>query len=1135
MNGRLITIKELSNSYNVSSSTIRRLINSNKVKGQKVGGQWRFDPQEVKEAFDKGLLAGASSTSQVQTNYLKSLGKLEWTERIVGVWRESLNSCIESFQPDHIIVTDRRGAKVWTLVMQDRYIWGVNLWHTTGIRLMSFQEFQKTFANRRVLLFDEMTQFGREMSELRERFEKVNAEVENFVCVRRRSFMEDGSSIEYRVKVCEDLDDFEFSKRATDISELMMFIIPPLDVDHIVVKGKLSGEFNDALDLLQTLPNWGLTSVVRQPDKINKFFSITLDRPQFFNTENIPWLNAFQISWGGPCKIRFYINPEDKECYCSFIVFPEIKGPASSWTMVKEENAKLDKRLMLSEDKKFDKEIYGRTYFQICVDLAIKLLNDFIVSGAANAIGIRFEEIPFCVDHNQLRATFGPKMGNRIFSKITEILSSPRLQTELFERENPMPPSLFLRQAVTPTIHGYDTFDCRTDLLKAVPRRIVLSETNEIGTKPVSYYQLIQKLNAYSESTLGKILDYELDWGTIKPVIQVEPLPNEIKVWRGFFRGEYGPWFEWDQDVHTQEDRIVQRTLAIAPFVVHKFLKRTGEKSMTATNLAKVFSNLCQDWAPSNGKLYLGWRANKYGAVPIVPKVNDYGGYESFETFLIKTNCLKRVDEKHGTRIWRRYKVQDNPHPDWGVIYDKTIDGTTKYYLSGLIRLYAEIQKSCTTSRPAIPGSSQLYNYGDPLVVLASVRNERTAYRCGWFEVADWKQKGALLFPVLENLALQKTGLQNTFLHASLEDFASPARLLFDKIEMYKTLPDLRKQIIKLMDEQDLEAANAVLATVDEEPLIRTESPYPIKFLEWACGVMRPFSSFVRQIMTMFNLDKELSRKRKMSETGEKKDATFYLNRLLQNCEELRVMRSQLQNCINDSREGILTSEIANTLHRAFKMIVKAFELKILDPRKVYEIRNEHRNRIDGLQVRLREIRKPEPYVIAILDIYNFKYLLSINELFGVTYEAAMEGLEKWIDDVSERLVEMRTSLIYGGLTNDNLIFASSNPDDMLDAIMELEKIVSEKLFKIDSRFDQKGIFRTGCAWHDRTMGQEYSGVRPGLLAHTIGDRHGRSPGSIALTQEVFEHLGSDLKKGFRKEEVNNKVIFIRNYYENQT
>jgi len=461
--------------FNVSSSTVRRWVLNGKLVGQKAGVQWRFDPTVVRDAFQQGMLSGASRflTNPQSFSYHHQLPG--WARSVLMRWRGFLEDQLKQLQPDHVIVNDRRGAKIWTLLMPNSYVWGKNLWHSTAVTLMTLTELRQTFGHQRVLLFDEMMQHGREIHELRQHLEgkDVNAFVTTFVCIRRKSHAESGQLLEYKALCCEDLDDPQFAERAALISRLAYLFEPPLDVDHIVIKGTFIPNLKIE-DLLEKAAKWSMPFVVWFPDKEHEFMAITLDRPQFFDTKGSDLPNDFCFGWDGPGKVRVYGNPRNDVCYCSFIIYPDMEAPVSEWAKSAVRIQQSKRGDIATSDSsspflKIDEAVLRCTYSSVCINLAIKLFNDFVTSGAAEEIGIRFDNPYDAIDVGQLRATFGPTISSEIIKRVRGILAQATHGKNLFPQTVQSPLPLVIRRNATSQENIRDIFKCRGELLRAIP------------------------------------------------------------------------------------------------------------------------------------------------------------------------------------------------------------------------------------------------------------------------------------------------------------------------------------------------------------------------------------------------------------------------------------------------------------------------------------------------------------------------------------------------------------------------------------------------------------------------------------------------------------------------------------------
>lgn len=1144
MEERLWSVDEVALWSNVSLSTVRRWIRTGKLVGQKVGVQWRFDPAAVREAFQRGTLSGASrplSGIGAVTQYREPP---QWAKPVLERWRHFLEDQLKEVRPDHVVVNDRRGAKIWKLVIPEWYIWGKNLWHSTAAKLMPQTELRQTFGHRRVLLFDEMMQHGREIHELRQLLEAkdVSALVTSLVCVRRRSHAESGELLEYKALYCEDLDDSQFAERAALISRLAYLFEPPLDVDHLVVKGTFLPGLKTE-DLLERAAKWGIPFVVWFADKEHESIAITLDRPQFFDTKISDLPSGFSFGWEGPGKVRIYGNPENGPCYCSFIVYPDMEAPMLEWEKVSVDIRRPKRGTVTANGSsllypKADEAAFRRAYATVCINLAVKLFTDFVTSGAAEETGIHFDNSHDAIDVGQLQATFGLTRGSEVAKRVREILALTTRGRSLFPQvvQNPLP--LLIRRDPVSQKSSCDIFNCRAELLRAIPQRYSLGGEH---LRPISWSELLRRLPQFPESTIGRVFDDDLDTGAAKPVIWVDYLSRDgakiAKVWRGFCRGEFGPWFEWDRHVLGHQDIVIQRTIGLGPTVVENFLKRIGEPRMLATYFDKTFANLEHDLCEgAHDSFYLGWRPYKYGPVPVVPVVSPSGEFMEFQRFLVGMRCLSETRERHGSQVWRKYEPADDKEVPWRNIYRLRTSAVTRAHVAGLVRLYAAIQKQCTTMRPSVPGKRGTSVFQDPLVVLAAARNTEVAYKCAWFEVHDWRAKGQLLFPLLDGIAVVRQRPPEPFLKQHLEDFAEPARLLFDKIEMYRNIAHLRQQIVNLLSRGDFEAGEVLLESIDPSPKFESHSEWPMQNLEWACRTMRAFSSMTRQVLTACELDvDERTDLEKVDDRGVPKDASYYLNELLTNCPELRTLEDNLRTCITNSGTGYLTEDISGCLSRTFRLILNVFDIqqRIPDPRPQRERNNERsRARADLLTI-FREIALPQPYAIAVADIRNLRNLPRVADVFGVTFEQAMDNLLKWVEKAARNVAKRHAEVHFAGLSGDSVILAGSNVDDVFLAVVDLIRQTTRRLIEIDyNQFAPFGLLRAGIAWREDGMGEEFQAVRPGIIAHDLANQPEQELGAVNITKAVFDRLSPEHQSTFTEttQDSGQGKVFVRHW-----
>lgn len=1123
------TVDEVATIFNVSTSTVRRWLKNGQIQGRKIGGQWRFDLSTLKQAF--------LETNQILAEAEKNIVKKDhkpiplWAKKTLDTWREFLIFHLNRFKPDHVIVNDRRGAKIWELLVDDdnyNFSWGKNLWHSNVLKLLSSNEIKSLFSGKKVFLFDEMMQHGTEMNKNREYLEKVGVILFSLVCIRRREFRENGKAVDYKSIACEDLNDDEFRQSAKFISKLMDIFDPPLDVDHIVIKGVIAKDFTPD-SFVQNLSQWGKAFVVRFPDSTYSNYVITLDRPQFFDTTNHIDPNL-SISWDAPCKIRFYINLEKKSCYCSFITFPTIQATRKIWEEHYLNLVKGDESIkFFIHDKTSFNTIYNLVYEFLSLNFAIKLFDNFLFSGVANDLGIKFNSKDSEIDGAFLKGLFGKFVGNWIEIRLKTLLEDSSNQVHLFSFENIIPPKTDLHKVEIYTDDSFNTFKCNIALLREIPHKYETGSKNKYRTGNfVSYKEVLGKLPLYTETTIGRIFDFALDWGTIRPGFIEEDINDltgeSVKITRGFCRGEFGVWFEQDSDILTNKDATIQKTFSLGPVALEQFLNTTGKESISATHFHKIFTNLLHDWSPkgmsrddsSFGSLYLGWMPYKFGPLAIIPEITSYGSYQEYRTILKNLGYITEVSEKNNSKPPFRYYPNKN-WISWKEIYRKTTNGFTRSHVSSLMRIYGRLQKEYSSIKKDLSGKLNSPIFSDPLIALATSRNEKTTYICGRFEITDWVKSGNILFPYLSGLSLigeQQIKIKY-ILNQYLHNFSLPAKILSDKIFMYQNISVLRNKIIDLQIKEHYDIAEILLETIDSEPKISSDSSFPIKNLMWASILMQLFTSYVRQILTTCQIEIEKSPEISLN----KHDASYYFNDLITKYQELKVVENNFKFCIDESlKETHLTEDISKNLSTIFNTVrvLLEDENSFPNPLPEYEKRRERLERTDGFITRLIEISNSEPYYICVADIRNIINLCNIKDIFGLSYEQAILALLGFIRKSVEITVNNYSNIHFKGITNDNIIIVGNQPDDLIKFCIELIRNTTKQLGQIDKTFVVLGLLRMGISLKDSSRGVEFNAIKPGVTALKIGDKKGRSSGEICITEAVYDKLNETNKTIFK-------------------
>ena len=743
-------------------------------------------------------------------------------------------------------------------------------------------------------------------------------------------------------------------------------------------------------------------------------------------------------------------------------------------------------------------------------------------------MGVYFIKQPRYIEAQQLIALFGKTIGKALEKEIQNVLNTANAQTDLFPSVAQNPPRMLIKEKIGANGDYYDPLKCRKELLSKIPLKYSFKGVEKVKSRPISYGELFRELPKYSDATIGKVLDYGLDWGTIKPDCHTDLFTkNNIeyaKVWRGFFRGEYNAWFEEKSEVITNKDAIIQKTFALGPAAIEQFLNLHTKDDLTATQFNKIFTNIQHDWGVGTindqrldrfGKLYLDWIPYKFGPIPIIPEKTSYGAYKEYKQVLVELGYIEEIAERHGNQIWKKYKPARNNEIPWRDLYLKRTDAFTRAHISSLMRLYAVIQNECKCLRRKDPRSTNYSVFRDSLVVLSAARNKKITFMCGCFEVEDWIKIGNVLFIHLNSISIGQSSSINLILKSLLKQFASPPKLLFDKIEMYRNIGDLRSQIENLLRRGNYEIAEVLLETVDIEPEIENHSEYPIEKLELAYKTMRAFSSFVRQLLTKLGLDSDERNDTSSDQTS--RDEVFYLNELLACCDEIKVFNKELQKCIENSQKGVLTTDIANILSKVFELILNIFNEKYNIPSQLpeQELKRMNYEKIDGFLIRLREIDLEGSYIICVCDIQNIVALPTMAEILNINQEITVDGLIDLINASTRKVVNRYKKVQFSDICNDYLILVSLDANDLFRCMLDLIEEYTKVLKTIDDRMVHLCLLRIGMALTDTSKGKDFNEVNSGITAYNIGCETSRTPGEMAITAAVFELLSEENKSKF--------------------
>jgi excisionase family DNA binding protein len=1110
----LITLKQAATFLSVSESTIRRLVRSGDLPALKVRNQYRFEQRDLDDVARTSLpreaqLGGGHLRPQIP----------DWAENQVAIWAAGLGDLLSDTKGVHAIVVDRRGSKAFSLLEPPGFRWGVNLWHSSGIDVLTDDQLKGMFGGREVVIFDEMVQRGSDIRHLKDRLTGLGISCRSLCLIRRRAFFETGQLGDPDIEALDDLDDPDFFEAAAFLSRLFDYCEPPLDPEHILVSG-YSESTNLVDEAIDSLRPFGEPGVVwddnRRTD--SSIFAFTLDRPSFFDTDAVQVPEGISVRWDGSCKIRVYVSYESRRLTCAFISYPTLSGDIDAWNrLVRNTSARYsshepDIKLEVG-DPQSEREI-ERAYLDVCTDFAVELLRQATQAGLLSVLGLKKIDQ---VANDHVTAFFGKRRGKELANQIRSATAHRGQITLPISPENRIPtfvdPDRSLVEVPDPT-------RARQALLNILPHG---TTTRERRTTALTYSELMRRTRPHDELTVSLALDGLIDGVGAKPVEVIVWEDDFVTTARGYTGTEFGEQASAVSAVHTYDAQAVRRTIAIAVAALEQWLgllKKDGETEIT---VAKLLVNIQHDWGSGVRPLAIEPYANKHGLMPGLrtdePYIEARSRYLLNE--LVRLRYLVEVEPGGGKyRLRQGVEVQI-------LLEGVGLTGGEKAHLGNLVSTYAKIQETCKVVRRQV-GNEQRGQFRDPLVVLSSVRNAKIAFKSCLFEVGDWIQLGRNLFRFLDS-ALDSPAIGPSVkkeLRREAIEFAQAAAFLDTKLAMYEAVPKLREDISKLAN-SGLYTAEVLLDSIDpetirEEAYSRTDTP--IGLLEWAVTVMRPLSSMIRQTLSSFSLvadERTASQRTTTTAEGEvvQRDVKHYADQLAESLVGL-LPSARIAHVSNELRTASgdrhREREAISSLDGLFEEVVRIIRGRIKDEPEVALERLRADRRHGDLIKAARQFEahpdlsvKDEAAFIAVGDFYNFVNLaVQFAAWMDVTEAVVAERLQTWLAESVEEVQAGCTKTIVSHLAADNCVLACVDSTQLLMAIVSLNEKLALRIATWDTDVaDRLSWMRFGLTKVGEQMFQAVIG------AYRLADQSRLPRGSIILTPEMATTLPSEFSE----------------------
>lgn len=1112
----LLSVKGAAEFLDVSDSTVRRLVKAGDLQPLRVGVQLRFEQEELER------YAAARGDRSRRTDLPSDAMEIPtWAKARVAGWKETLEELLPDPKLTQVVVIDRRGAKAFSMLRPKGFEWGVNLWHSTALRLQSDADLRERFEGNEVVVFEEMVQRGRDVEGVRRRLEAIGLEARSVALIRRRAKFLAGRVADPHLFPIEDLEEQDYLEAAAFISRLFDYCEPPLDPGHVLISAKLVDEVG-AEEVRSHLEESGLVGVVwnRQSIEDSLVAAVTIDRPQFFDTAALELPDGFTARWDGPCKIRSYISADGLAMTLSFIAFPTLEGDRQAWEALVdrtwERYGARGERPGRGADGPNDEELES-AYVDVCTDLSVELLRQAVAARVLDSLGLRDVKGPRV---GELAAFFGAARGGEMRKQINEALEPEKTPRLNLPPKRPVP--LFV-DPDRPMSLATDPEHAQDCIVKVLPSR---HRPSEPGGEPpnevegLGYLELVKELQPLEEGAISTGLDGLLDGVRAKPVNVVSPTERGWAVKRAFIGSEMGEDGPYDA-------REMRRTQAVSLSGLEQWLKRLDRADETEIHVAKLFVNLVHDWGEQVKPLAIEPYAYKHGFMPGVDSKVPWRTEDRkyFLPELAEAGLLRRRRQDGSVR----YSISEEVDV-MKFSQAAGLSGHERSQLKALVRAYALIQERCKVSRRRSPGDpSAVGELSDPLVVLSSARNEQIAYDCALFEVEDWVRTGRRLFEAL-NARAGVDGSSPEYraaIAARAVPFAQAARFLFEKLAMYEAVPKLREQLVELFEVEGVDAGDILLETIDNEARFAESyeaSDHPLGLLRRALPILRNFSSMVRQVLTEFGLEEDTrpatSREATLPDgTKVAKDIEFYAGRVI-DAVGSRELAAPVRRAVDAARaadgDAGREAKALECLGEAFESIVEALRSQIPGQE---ELEAERRRRDARHADLIRVARQLEAHselsgvdtVVAVGDFFNFMEIVA--EVAELTESSAAEvaaGLQKKMEKTVEEATD--GSDIVGYVSSDTCVLAAESADELFQAAQDVNEAFQLEMSR-DEKLSRIAYMRFGIGVVDGDF------LRSVVMAHELGDGSGFKRGTIALTEAAHGRLSEENAKCCAPEE----------------
>lgn len=851
----LKTLAEIADILRCSRVTVYRALKQGRLNSIRMGRQHRFRLSEVRRFLEK---SESRKSAKVPSAAPPAASGSDWNSKYHDRWFKFVRDNLASFDPDAIILNDRRGAELCAFTHSIPENRSGRVLFSRALDYMTDQERTRLVRGKKVLIIDEIVQHGRDLSRERALLDDLGAsDVMMLVCARRKSALEDGLLLSPEVKACFDLSDSEFRSFTVALTNALRSRPEPLDVDHVFFTLKEATPFGDITALLYKMAAFGPLHFPPTRLEAGSLLQFTIDYPSFFMNTRLEFdgTEALRLDI---CKLRGFRIGDNWSLVP--IVFPALQIEPSHL---------LDEKRILNPILSLFVEPIKRHKSELPIERMAKLLFECLHIYLGTIMCCKFVQefqkmsaTAFMPNKSYVRKEDFVRMyGQQIGTAWHDTIEDLTLKV-LREGGEDLEPTQGRSLKLIPESSGYDPVDSMD--IDVVCRRILdlfhqMSKSS--SSAQLSAKEIAEKLSI-NASAVSQALDVLLDAGYLKPVNRVREAAKNSPVYlcdRVYETTEYGTW-QPGSEAFLEEREAEARTTCLIPYVI-KSLKSWEDPShsegIRPTLLNKILSNLQHDWSFDDRPLFLRWIPFLYGPIPEIPLLTDRDSLENLD--------LKQFAELQGTYRFdashRRYDIAPDYDPEVEMI--RMFRPDEGHILDGLLEIYHVIWNF----------DQKRYRL---LTAISACRNQELAYIHAYKEVELWQIN---FDRFLQYLHHSLSSLRLTEIDRFLFSVTRIHAALYSKIKLYKELPKIKSDLqSELNSRASVRHLSAQLMSALEVPITFSDRPpYPLANAESAARLMAHLITFLQNGFSAIDL---ASDKRKETD-GDTHDLTWYGNRLI--------------------------------------------------------------------------------------------------------------------------------------------------------------------------------------------------------------------------------------------------------------